>query len=160
MADIIGLSRAGGLSDVIAGQAKISESFSRDKEADQLFIMKCGTQPPNPLELISSKKFQFMLKELRENFDHIIIDSAPVLPVSDAIVLGNNVDGTLMVVRAEKTNRNAVANALSRLTKANIPVFGIVLSQVSGKNISYYYSDGSYGYYGEYYGNQKQATNS
>jgi capsular exopolysaccharide synthesis family protein len=158
VADIIGLSRVGGLSDVIAGQAKISDSFSRDKEADQLFIMKCGTQPPNPLELISSKKFQSMLKELRENFDHIIIDSAPVLPVSDAIVLGNNVDGTLMVVRAEKTNRPAVTNALSRLSNANVPVFGIVLSQVTAKNISYYYSDGSYGYYGAYYGNQKSAA--
>ena len=98
--------------------------------------------------------------ELRESFDHIVIDSAPVLPVSDAIVLGNNVDGTLMVVRAEKTNRPAVTNALSRLSKANVPVFGVVLSQVTAKNISYYYSDGSYGYYGEYYGKQKQATNS
>ena len=158
VAEILGVNRGGGLADVIAGQTDISSSIARDSESKNLYIMKSGTQPPNPLELLSSEKFSWLTRELRGKFDHIVIDSAPVLPVSDAIVLGNVVDTSIVMIRAEKTNRSAAINALDRLSKANVPIVGVVLSQVTTKNIAYYYSDNYYGYYGEYYGSPETAT--
>jgi capsular exopolysaccharide synthesis family protein len=151
VASIAGLASHGGLADVVAGQTKAAECFERDELADNLYIMKSGTQPPNPLELLSSDKFARLLSELKSRFDHIIVDSPPILPVSDPIVLGNLADAAILAVKAEHTNRSASNNALNTLQNAGVNVIGIALTQVRRKKSSYY-TDDYYGYYGEYYG--------
>ena len=160
LADIAGLRRHGGLADVVAGHMKVSDCIVKDDEAENLFIMKSGTQPPNPLELISSEKFARLLSELRSRFDYIILDSPPVLPVSDAIVLGTLADAAILAIRAEKTHRSASVSALNNMQGADINVVGVALTQVIQRRAAYY-SDGYYGYYGQYgdyYGTGEPAT--
>jgi capsular exopolysaccharide synthesis family protein len=153
VASISGVSARGGLADVVAGRARSADCLYKDEDADNLYIMKSGTQPPNPLELISSEKFSKLLDELRPRFDYIILDSPPVLPVSDAIVLGSLSDASILAVRGEKTQRSATVSALNSLHNAGVNVIGIALTQAVRKKSSYY-ADEYYGYYGEYYGTQ------
>ncbi|MFC1681342.1 GumC family protein [Pseudomonadota bacterium] len=153
VAAISGLASKGGLADVVAGQMKADDCYARDEAADNLYIMKSGTQPPNPLEMLSSEKFARLLSELRSSFDHVIVDSPPILPVSDAIVLGSLTDACILAVRGEHTNRSASVNALNTLQNSGVNVIGVALTQVQRKKSSYY-TDGYYGYYGEYYGHK------
>ncbi len=151
VATITGLVQHGGLADVVAGHAESADCFNRDEDAENLYIMKSGTQPPNPLELISSDKFARLLTEFRSRFDYILLDSPPVLPVSDAIVLGSLADASILAVRGQKTHRSASISALNSLHNADVNVIGVALTQVS-RGKSSYYNDGYYGYYGDYYG--------
>ncbi len=140
----------GGLIDFVAGTKSLKESIKPDVDCPELSILGCGVIPPNPLELLSSKKMENAISVLKDTFSHIIIDTAPILPVSDAIVLSHIVDAVLMVVQSEHTTQNMVRDALRRLEAASIVPIGFVLSKVSYKKASYYY-DGKYGhYYGGY----------
>ncbi len=140
----------GGLIDFVAGNKSLDESIKTDAECPQLSILGCGVIPPNPLELLSSKKMENAINVLKDSFSHIIIDTAPILPVSDAIVLSHIVDAVLMVIQSEHTTQNMVRDALRRLEAANISPLGFVLSKVDSKKTSYYY-DGKYShYYGGY----------
>ncbi len=150
VASIAGLDKESGLVDLVGGQRNFQDVVVRDRDAKNLFIMKSGTIPPNPLELLSSKKFAHLLEELKQRFSHIVVDTAPVLPVSDAIVLGHIVDGVIVVVRADKTPHAMAQDAVRRLQAANVMPLGVALSQVSARRMSYHYYD-SY-YYGAYYG--------
>ena len=92
-----------------------------------------------------------MLTELKKRFEHIVIDTAPLLPVSDAIVLGRVVDGVLLVLKAGETTQNMAFEATKRLRAAKVIPLGVVLSQVNQRKTGYYYNDDYY-YSGYYYG--------
>jgi len=98
--------------------------------------------------LISSKRFQDGLEVLKSKFDHIVIDTAPIMAVSDAVVLSTLVNSVIYVVKAEEIPYQAVQKGIAKLHKVNAPITGIVLNQiVPDKNA------GKYGYYdGEYHG--------
>ena len=81
-----------GLVDCVAGVVSIADSIRRDKEEEGLYVLKAGTTPPNPLELLASSRFSALLEELKSKFTYIVIDTAPVLPASDAVVLGQLCD--------------------------------------------------------------------
>ncbi len=152
VAQVTGVQQGVGLVDYVAGAEPLSECVISDPDCANLVILKSGTVPPNPLELLSSQKLKAILAELPKKFDHIVIDTAPVLPVSDAIVLGHIADAVLMVVQSERTTLKMVQDALRRLEGANINPLGIVLSQVKHRRTPYYY-DGRYRYsYSGYYG--------
>jgi capsular exopolysaccharide synthesis family protein len=142
----------GGLIDFVAGAKSLKDCIRPDVECPELSILGCGVIPPNPLELLSSKKMEKAINVLKESFSHIVIDTAPILPVSDAIVLSHIVDAVLMVIQSERTSQNMVRDALRRLEAASIVPLGFVLSKVSYKKASYYY-DGKYSYY---YGGYQQ----
>ena len=119
--------------------------------------MPAGVIPPNPLELLSSRKLAVTLAELKDKFDHVVIDTAPILPVSDAIVLGHIVDELLLVIQAERTTQKMAQDAMRRLQAANVSPLGVVLTQVEFRRSTYYY-DGKYQYYyGGYYGQESEA---
>ena len=152
VAHITGVQQGAGLVEYVAGDEKLPSCVITDPDCSNLVILKSGTVPPNPLELLSSKKLKLTLAELRDKFDHIVIDTAPVLPVSDAIVLGHIADAVLMVVQSERTTFKMAQDALRRMDSANINPLGIVLSQVKHRKSSYYH-DGRYEYsYSGYYG--------
>lgn len=154
VAAISGLEPQGGLADVVAGHASVTDVITQDEYARDLYIIKSGVHPPNPLELILSDKFAKLLSELRTRFNYIIIDSPPVLPVSDAIVLGSLADATILVIQAEQTHRSASINALNSLHSADVNVIGIALTQMARKKTSYYSDGYYYGHYGKYYGSR------
>jgi capsular exopolysaccharide synthesis family protein len=139
-----------GLTDLISGGATWDDVVVPDGEADGLFMVTAGTKPPNPLEIISSKRFAHGLAELRERYEHVVIDGSPVLPVSDSVVLGHLVDGVLMVIQAGKTTHDMAQEAARRLESANVVPIGVVLQQVDlrrARRYGYRYAGYGGGYY-------------
>ena len=142
-----------GLVDYVAGQESLKNCLIQDDIEKNLFILNCGTPPPNPLELLSSEKLQSTIKRLREKFSYIVIDAPPVLPASDATVLGQICDALIMVVQSERTTHHMAREAIKRLNAVNVHVTGLVLSQVDvNKMQAYKYGSYGYGYGYGYYG--------
>ena len=112
--------------------------------------MPSGVIPPNPLELLSSKRFGDALKVLSNTFDHIVIDSAPVLAVSDSLVISAHASGVIYVVKADNTPQPAAQEGVKRLSNAGAHLIGGVLNDMPQKKSAGY---GKYEYYrGGYYG--------
>lgn len=148
---ITSTSATGGLVEYVAGIRSLQECVVQDPECPSLYILKGGTVPPNPLELLSSQTLARTIADLKDKFSHIIIDTAPILPVSDAIVLGHIADSMLLVIQAERTTTKMARDGLKRLENAGIRPMGVVLTQVQVRRSAYYY-DGKYQYYyGGYY---------
>lgn len=112
---------------------------------DNLFVMPSGPTPPNPSELISSKKMARLVEALDNAFDLVIYDAPPVLSVTDAQILSTKVDGTVLVVRENKTEKASVKQAVKLIKHVNGEIVGVVLNDVHRS------ASGYYGYYG--YGN-------
>lgn len=149
---------SGGLVEYVAGLRTLQECIVQDPDCSTLDILKGGTIPPNPLELLSSKTLAKTVAELRNKYSHIVIDTAPILPVSDAIVLGHIVDSVLLVVQAERTTTKMARDALKRLENAGVRTMGVVLAQVHVRRSAYYY-DGKYQYYyGGYYRSSNESS--
>ncbi len=144
----LGINSKIGLSDKLMGETD-GQIFNQIEGAPNLRIITCGTIPPNPIELISSKSFTAMLDELKKEFGYIVIDSPPTLPVSDSCVLAKIVDATIVAVKAEETKIKSARETISRLNKVNAKVTGVVLTQASPKKMSYY---GDHYYQDKYYG--------
>ena len=128
-----------GLSNLLVGNAKASESI-RKTPVPGLWMLPAGRIPPNPAELLGSVKFRDFLKSLREHFDWVIIDTPPVMAVTDAAILAHVANGVVFVVGAEMTSRFAAARALDQLQVANAQFVGAVLNGVDLQRHSYYYS--------------------
>jgi polysaccharide biosynthesis transport protein len=145
----LGLTGKVGLSDILAGALIDSSMVSQIEGAPNLSVITCGTIPPNPMELLSSKRFAKLLDSLKERFAHIVIDSPPTLPVSDAAVLSKLADATIIAVKAEGTKINMAKETVARLRKVNANITGVVLTQASPQKMSYYgehyYQEGYYG---------------
>lgn len=138
-----------GLTDLVTGAVSTdSDIFYKDNNG-QLTVITCGTIARNPLELLSSQKFEHVLETLKENFDYIVLDGPPTLPVSDSCILANKVDGVIFAVKAEDTRIKVAKEAVTRLQKLNANIIGAVLTVAEPNKMSYY---GDHYYSGEYYG--------
>ena len=147
----LGIKADMGLSDLLSGKTD-TNVFHQVDGAPNLSVITCGTIPPNPMELISSKRFANLLHSLRERFTHIVIDSPPTLPVSDSCVLAKMVDATIVAVKAEETKISMAKETITRLNKVNATITGVVLTQASPQKMSYY---GEHYYQDSYYGVEK-----
>lgn len=133
-----------GLTDVLVGDATLADALSRYDA--NILILPAGSPPPNPSELLSSNKAAAIIKALAEEFDVVLIDSSPVLPVTDALVVSRMVDATLVIADSRSTSRKAVRRTLQLLSQVNAPVFGLVLNGLpEGGAYAYGYGYG-YGY--------------
>lgn len=144
--------RMPGLADLVAGQAQVSQCVFFDDRAG-IHILPSGTVPPNPLELLSSKKFDDVIRKLKEAFDIVIIDSAPLQLVSDAQVLSQFASAVIYVVKADSTPYQVAQNGLKKLRRVNAPVLGVVLNQLDLEKAEKYY--GEYSGYRSYKGYKK-----
>jgi capsular exopolysaccharide synthesis family protein len=135
-----------GLVDYVAGTASLKECVEQNAKEPNLYVLNSGTTPPNPLELLSSDKFRRTIATLRERFEYIVIDSAPVLPASDAIVLGKLSDALLLAVQSERTTQHMAREAIKRLNASKVMVNGLVLTQASMQKGNPYHYGGYYGY--------------
>ena len=145
-----------GLVDYLANLSSFEESSYQHSTFDNLTILPSGTIPPNPQELLASEKFLRFLDELKANYKYVVIDTAPVLPVSDSIVLGKIVDVVLVAVKAGSTTIRMTRETIKRLNIANVNPTGLVLTQLDKPNKAY----GKHGlnYYYSYYGNEVKNT--
>ena len=130
-----------GLSDVIIDRDKLNKCIQ--KRTEYLDILTAGKIPPNPSEMLGSKAMSSLLDELSNIYDVIILDSPPVLAVTDAQILSTKSDGTVLVVRAEKTKKDTVLAAKGVLDKVNANILGTVLNGGDKNKDNYYY------YYGQ-----------
>ncbi|MFU0790288.1 CpsD/CapB family tyrosine-protein kinase [Virgibacillus proomii] len=131
-----------GLSNILVGENTFNDVI-HNSDVDHLDIMSCGPIPPNPSELLASKKMVKLLEELKASYDLIIFDTPPVLAVTDAQVLANIVDGTLLVVRSKHTEIEGAQKAVESLRPAKAKLLGTVLNDRIKKQSNYYY------YYGK-----------
>jgi len=138
---------AAGLVEVLTGHDTPQEVI-RSTAVENLFLLGSGALPPNPAELVGSRKMHHLLSALREQYDYIFIDSPPVMPVSDALLLSQMVDGVVMVVGGQETPKKVVKEACARLSYARAKVLGTVLNKVDLQRSGYYYHN--YYYYTPY----------
>jgi capsular exopolysaccharide synthesis family protein len=137
-----------GLSDLLIGNIEDTQDVIHQLN-NNLTVITCGTQGGNPLELLSSQKFANLLAQLYKEFDYIVLDGPPTLPVSDSCILGNMVDGVIFVVSAESTRIKVAQEAINRLQRHNANVIGAVLTLATPSKMNYY---GDHYYTGEFYG--------
>lgn len=135
------LSNLSGLSEVLIGKEKLEEVIqSRNENLD---VLTSGKIPPNPSEMLSSSAMTNLIEELKEKYDLIILDSAPVQAVTDAQILSTKVDGTILVIRAQRTSRESVIEAKNLLAKVDANILGTVLHAVENTRGKYYYYYGT-----------------
>lgn len=139
-----------GLSNFVAGTATLEDSIQY-LDALKIHVMPAGLIPPNPLEMISSKKFTEALATLREQFDRIVIDSSPVQPVSDGLVLASYADSVIYVVKSDATYATHARKGIRRVVGFNEPLTGIVLNQFDAKKAGRYHYGSKYYEYRDYY---------
>jgi len=132
-----------GLTSVILGEVPLAAALQRVPDVDGLSILASGPSPPNPSELLGSARAGEVIAALREDFDMVVLDSPPVLPVTDAAVLSALADATLLVATAGKTRRRDFGRAVELLRQVEAPLVGSVLNGVSTAS-GYGYG---YGYY-------------
>jgi succinoglycan biosynthesis transport protein ExoP len=150
---VFGLENRTGLSSLILGEGSLGAVAQRS-QIPGLDVLPCGPVPPNPAELLHTTAFQRLLAEMALSYDRVIIDSPPVGVVADAVIIGAQVNGVLVVLRAGKTSRDAARQAVRQLQDVNAPIFGAVLNDLDLQDQKY----GQYAYYyqyGSYYGDRE-----
>lgn len=132
--------RAGdiGLMNVLVGEATIEEA-AKPTVVPNLFCIPCGPIPPNSADVVASEKFAHFLDELSKRFDRIVLDSPPVVAVTDSAILSTLCDGVIMVIRAFKTTFGLSKSGLRSLRDVDAPIAGAVLNAVNLDRHEYYY---------------------
>jgi polysaccharide biosynthesis transport protein len=139
-----------GLTNYLTGNADL-ESIIRPTDVPNLFFIAAGPTPPSPHELLSSTAFQNLLDRLRQDFQHIIVDSPPVIGFADGRIIAAHTDGVVMLVRHHSTTRDAGRLAVQLLAQNNSRILGGILTMAQKDRLGYnaYYS--YYHYYDKYY---------
>lgn len=148
--ELFDLPQEPGLSNVLVGDASTSEAVKRTSVSN-LWVMTSGKHPPNPAELLGSRRFRDFIASLEEHFAWVVLDTPPVMAVTDASVLAHHVTGVVFVVGAEMTNRGAAKAALDQLDGAKAKYVGGILNKVQLERNAYYYSRYYHRRYAEYY---------
>ncbi len=149
---VIGLDNTKGMSTYLSGNADLS-SMIQQTEIPNLAAVSAGRIPPNPAELLGSPRMKQGLTLLDEYFDHIVIDSPPVLSVTDARIISSLVDGVILVVKGGETPKEAVQRTKRLLQEVHAHVLGTLLNNVDVHSPDYYYYSKYYYYgYGKEYG--------
>jgi capsular exopolysaccharide synthesis family protein len=137
---VLGLENRNGLSDVLAGRLDPKDAI-RPTAVPRLSLIPSGSHVPNPTELVSSSFMRDLVAILSEQFDHVLIDSPPIMPVSDTVTMARMVDGILLIVGTD-TPRQVVTEACSRLDFVGAKVLGVVLNKVNVSSPDYRYYNG------------------
>jgi len=143
--EIFGLQNTAGLSTFIAGKSDIKvHEYPAHKN---LYIVTSGPKPPNPSEMLISKRLELFIGHFKKKFDFIILDTPPIISVSDALVMSKIVDASIIVVRFGKTTYQMMNHGMKQLEGIDAKVIGTVINDVDERKSGYYY----YGYDKEYY---------
>lgn len=147
----LGINQTPGLSEVLKGEAKIDSALVSPSE--NFTVMPAGKVPKNPAELLASKDMERLVLSLKSRFDYIFIDTPPVMPLTDACIVGPLTDGVIMVIQAGRTQRDVIRHAESRLYQAHAKTLGYIMT-----NVEYHLPQYLYRYMHEYsdYAHYKQ----
>lgn len=147
MHQLFDLEQKDGLAEVLEGRKALKDCLKRTS-IPNLQILTCGDGQQSPTELLDSPRLTEVLEEAKFYFDLIVVDSAPIIPVSDVMILLPEVEGALMVVRAGTTPREVVKRAVELVENSGGKILGVVMNNLEGV-LPYYYN---YTYYGYHYG--------
>ncbi|WP_204180232.1 MULTISPECIES: polysaccharide biosynthesis tyrosine autokinase [unclassified Staphylococcus] len=140
---IFDLTNNNGLSNFMIEKALYQDAI-KDVFVDNLFVLTSGPTPPNPSELIGSEKFKTVYQQLKQDFDFIVVDTPPIMSVTDAQLYAINVRACILVIDSEKNDKKEVKKAKELITTSGAKVIGVVLNKMpKDKSSSYYY------YYGD-----------
>jgi polysaccharide biosynthesis transport protein len=132
----LGTSNGLGLTEVLTGQREVAEMV-HSLANPYLFLLTGGARPPNPVAILGSNKMREILAEVQTQYDYVLVDAPPVIPVADATLLSGMVDGVVLVVNSQKTPDYVVKEACERLGRARARLLGIVLNQIDVRNGAY-----------------------
>ena len=147
----LGMGPKTGLSNVLTGNATLQQAVVRSSILPSLFVLTAGTPPPNPAELLASSNMKDILAELREQYDHIVVDTPPTLSVTDAVVMSTRADAVVLVIRSGQTTKQALRRSRDILMQVNARVAGVLLNAVDLTSPDYYYYYEYQGKYGHRY---------
>ncbi|WP_144785422.1 polysaccharide biosynthesis tyrosine autokinase [Microbacterium sp. BH-3-3-3] len=145
IAEYLSIEGGAGLTDVLIGRAKVNEVML-PWGGRSLYVLPAGKIPPNPSELLGSSQMGTLLAMLEKDFDVVLCDAPPLLPVTDAAILGRVTSGALMVVSAGKTTKHQLTGATEALNTVGAKLAGFVMSMVPTRGPDSYYSAYGYGY--------------
>ncbi len=151
---IFGEPNAAGVTTALLDPDKL-DSLLLESEIPKLSVLRAGPSAPNPADLMHTDAFANLLATLRQRFDRVVIDSPPIGPVTDGVVIATKVDATVLVVRANKTKKDAVAKAVRQIRDVGANMAGFVLNATSGSGGKYYTA-----YYGEYGASSRESRDS
>ena len=151
------LAAAPGLSNLVVNEAKTSAAI-RKTRVKNLSLMPAGVTPPNPSELLGSGRFEQLMASIGEDFDWMVFDSPPVLPVADSLVTARVVGNVLFVVGADSTSQRVAKDALGQLSESGARVVGAVFNKANLRRHPYYYSRYYRRSYERYYQAEKHAS--
>lgn len=154
----LGLTNDRGLTNYLIGDAKLDDLL-QETTVEGLLTMTSGPIPPNPAELLHGERMVALIEEAKGRFDRIVIDSPPLIAVTDARVLSRIVDGLYLVISMGKTSRRLIQRSIESITSIDCEVHGSILNNLTmptGRYGYYYYRDYSYG--GDYYRDPKQGA--
>ena len=142
----LGASRTRGITNLILGDCSVDDAI-KTTDVPNLYVLPCGPQPPNPAELLLTDRFREVLQDLESRFDRILLDSPPLLAVTDGVVLSRIADGVILVTQAGKTLLDDAVQCARQLRDVNAPLLGVVLNDMdlSDSRYGYYYYQYSYG---------------
>jgi capsular exopolysaccharide synthesis family protein len=140
LGDLLGIDAPSGLSDILTGSAVLEEEMHDWGPTGRMHVVLSGPVPPNPGELLDSPQMARLVRLLESRADVVLIDAPPVLPVADAVTLSRIAGGALLVVRAGRTRRDAVVQAVDLLRSVSARVLGVVLNQIPPTRISQSYA--------------------
>jgi len=144
---IFGVANKTGVTTILTGDAAIEEVV-KDTEVPGLYLLASGITPPNPAELCQSESFRQLLDDLAERYDRVILDSPPIMLVTDAVILSTLVNGAVIVARSGATSRVALTEATRYLLDVGSKVLGCILNDFDLEKRGYgYYRYSRYGYY-------------
>ena len=147
----LGMGPRSGLSNVLTGSTTLEQAITRPQILPHLDVLPAGTPPPNPAELLASTNMRDVLLQLREKYDHIILDTPPTLSVTDAVVLSPRADSIVLVIRSGHTTKQALRRSRDILMQVNAKVSGVLLNAVDLSSPDYYYYYEYQGKYARYY---------
>ena len=145
---------APGLSDCLSGQYTLDEVIHQAKDNENLSFITCGTHSPKPYELLESDEMKNLIAELKKRYDYVIIDTPPILLISDALALIPITDGTALVCRHQVSYVSDIARAINSLKFAKANLLGVIVNDYKAEKTGkfyggykkyYYYSSYSYG---------------
>lgn len=133
---VFGLRNFRGVVNVLVGEHAVHEVWS--EPLSNLKVVTSGPIPPNPAELLGSRRFAALLDQIRQEFDYVLIDAPPVEMVSDSSILSRQADGTLLVLDAQSTSRAALRQTIRSLDAVGVNILGTVLNNVEASRGGYY----------------------
>lgn len=133
---IFGMRNFRGSVNVLAGESGLQEALQKTS-VPNLSLLTVGSVPPNPAELLGSRRFADLMQQVRQQFDYVILDAPPVPVVSDAAILATHADGTLLVIDAQRTRKASLREAMHSLETVGAGVLGTIMNNVSAGE-SYY----------------------